>query len=279
MRPLKLMHKLLLLSLIPIIISLIIFGTISLITFQNSLKQSVDREIIHLASFTEKQITDAIKKNDTPQTYLTLINLKDDDNINSVYLIGPNGDIIADGTNANEFQGIYDKSIVKLNKTQDTIITYDDAIEIIRPINISNKIYFLKIKHSLKDRSDIKNKGLFILSYIGIIIILLIISINWSFSKSISESIETLKNAAHKIKKGDYNIEALNIRSYDEIGELAATFYEMAQEIKLSKKILEKNAIKLQNKIDELEKFHNLTVDREIKMIEMKRTINELKQK
>ncbi|TSC75865.1 MAG: Serine phosphatase RsbU, regulator of sigma subunit [Parcubacteria group bacterium Gr01-1014_30] len=109
-----------------------------------------------------------------------------------------------------------------------------------------------------------------------------------------------------RVRQGDIEAKA-EIRAKNEIGELANSFNEMVNELKKyqadlqeTKQSLEirvasrtrelqeiadtrEETIKartrdLQAKVDELERFHNLTVGRELKMIELKKEIAKLKE-
>lgn len=50
----------------------------------------------------------------------------------------------------------------------------------------------------------------------------------------ITQPLRMLKKAADRIRKGEYNTDGLNIRSTDEIGELAHTFSHMAKEMQVT---------------------------------------------
>ncbi|MFH0987461.1 MAG: HAMP domain-containing protein [Patescibacteria group bacterium] len=79
-------------------------------------------------------------------------------------------------------------------------------------------------------------------------------------------------------------------RSEDEIGEVAREFNKMTEKLKESKEGLEEakesletkvkeRTKELQKRVDELERFHRVTVEREMKMIELKKEIESLKKK
>lgn len=122
---------------------------------------------------------------------------------------------------------------------------------------------------------------------------------------AISRPLKTLTLAAEKVKMGNLEAE-VKIKSEDEFGKLASVFNEMIKEIKRSQLSLEeeKTILKikvkartkqleelvesledqvkartqeLQKKIEELEKFHQIAIGRELKMIELKKEIEKLK--
>jgi len=85
----------------------------------------------------------------------------------------------------------------------------------------------------------------------------------------------------------DYKLE---IKTEDEVGEVAREFNKMTEKLKESRKGLEEakesleikvkeRTKELQKRVDELERFHRVTVRREMKMIELKKEIESLKKK
>jgi methyl-accepting chemotaxis protein len=103
----------------------------------------------------------------------------------------------------------------------------------------------------------------------------------------ISQRINKLKDAT----KADGDEKAIMELSYtyfkDELGELSESFYNMLQRIKKSRLELENNnhslenrvrerTMELENKMKELEKFNQLSVNRELKMIELKKQLTNL---
>lgn len=137
------------------------------------------------------------------------------------------------------------------------------------------------------------------------------------FSKRIIKPIIILRNAALEMRRGKLGIK-VEIKSENEIGELASAFNEMAAQLKeytmeLEKKVEERTreleeaktsleirvqartrelreltesleqqvkarTKELEEKVMELEKFRKLAVGRELKMIELKEEINRLKE-
>jgi methyl-accepting chemotaxis protein len=101
-------------------------------------------------------------------------------------------------------------------------------------------------------------------------------------SRQITKPIIKLTAAVQKIKEGNLETE-IEVGSRDEIGELASVFNQMTRELRqlyanLEQKIEERTK-SLDQKIKDLEKFNELTVGRELKMIEMKKEIADLRKK
>jgi len=101
-------------------------------------------------------------------------------------------------------------------------------------------------------------------------------------SKRLINPIIIFRNAANNISSGKLGTR-VDIKSQDEIGDLATTFNSMVSEIDkargdLEQKITERTQ-KLDQKVKELEKFKEVTVGRELKMIELKKEIERLEAK
>ena len=118
-----------------------------------------------------------------------------------------------------------------------------------------------------------------------IIIILAFITNRW-VSFSIIKPLSKLTKGVEMIGKGDMN-HKIKVKSNDEITELATAFNKMTNDLTKSKKDLQKYNQKLeksvqertkelQSKMKELERFNRIMVDREIKMIDLKKKIKEL---
>ena len=105
-------------------------------------------------------------------------------------------------------------------------------------------------------------------------------------ARSVTKPILLLTHGAEAISKGnlDYRIK---IETGDEIEELTNSFNQMTRDLKKSRKELKEYNKELEkkvnertkalgNRVKELERFHNLTVGRELKMMELKEKIKEL---
>jgi methyl-accepting chemotaxis protein len=122
---------------------------------------------------------------------------------------------------------------------------------------------------------------------IVLVILLFTIVIGLFLSKSITKPIVYLRDGAEKIKEGNFDTR-IDISSNDEIGQLADSFNHMASklqesyrdlELKVTERTtqLEESKKELENNISELEKTNKLMVGREIKMVELKKEVEELK--
>jgi HAMP domain-containing protein len=94
-------------------------------------------------------------------------------------------------------------------------------------------------------------------------------------------------NKGVKAISGGNSTYKVKLKSNDEFSALAGSFNQMADDIVLSKNLLKKHqdelelqvtrrTKELQSKINELEKLNNMTIGRELRMVELKKRIEEL---
>lgn len=136
-----------------------------------------------------------------------------------------------------------------------------------------------------------------------LIITVLSIFVSALISRNVSRSIRKLLEGTKAISKGNFSYR-IKISSKDELGELANSFNQMAQQLEKSHAILEESkkileirvkartreleelaqvledkvearTKELQERIEELERFHRLTIGRELKMVELKKKLRE----
>ena len=113
------------------------------------------------------------------------------------------------------------------------------------------------------------------------------IGVSFGFIRQITRPVSELTKAAGEFAKGNLDY-PLNTSSGDEIGELSSVFGTMAQDLKVSEarlkdqnKYLEeevkKRTLELSHQVDEMSRIQKVTIDRELKMIELKKVIEDLK--
>ena len=130
----------------------------------------------------------------------------------------------------------------------------------------------------------------FVVSGICIVVFLLsLIIVLAIIYRTILIPISTLQQGVQQVRKGNLDT-GITVHARDEIGELTTSFNQMTKDLDTSKnelveygKKLEKTVSErtkeLKQKVDELERFNKLVVNRELKMIELKEEIQKLKQK
>jgi methyl-accepting chemotaxis protein len=164
------------------------------------------------------------------------------------------------------------------------------ALRVITPVYIGGQrvgIYNIKLSLDPLEKVIAETKREFLL--ITLISILAIVGILYfSIKITVIDPIKQLLKGMDKIGSGglDYRVKT---KRQDEIGDLFSSLNVMAEKLKdrtealkreregLAEKVAQKTK-ELQEKVDDLEKFNKLVVGREIKMVELKKEIDKLKQ-
>jgi len=109
-----------------------------------------------------------------------------------------------------------------------------------------------------------------ILALIGVIMALIVGRVIYSYIYRSFSEIERFGRKAN----ADFIIGSLD----KEFVELASNFSKLSQEMNLLKKQSEKTEREMKKRMEELEKFFDLTIDRENKMVDLKKEITKLKE-
>jgi nitrogen fixation/metabolism regulation signal transduction histidine kinase len=123
--------------------------------------------------------------------------------------------------------------------------------------------------------------------YIIFIMLFVIFIVGAFFAFSITKPIKKLKKLSKKISEGTFD-EKIEINSNDEFSELSHSFNNMAKKLEDSSKKLDnynkelektvqKRTRELKKKNDDLEKFNKFAINRELKMIELKKKLKNKK--
>jgi methyl-accepting chemotaxis protein len=117
---------------------------------------------------------------------------------------------------------------------------------------------------------------------------ILVVIVGFSLSRRITKPIVALRDAVQEISSGKLNVK-IKTESKNEIGELASNFNDMAAKLKelyetLEAKVRERTRelnekeAELEAKIEEMERFHKLTMGREEKILELKKKVREFEE-
>ena len=145
--------------------------------------------------------------------------------------------------------------------------------------------WILIVEHKTKEIfvpvAKLRNRILIISLAIAILVTL----IGLYISRSISRPLAKLRDAAAEIGKGNLNAR-IEIKSNDEIGQLAASFRKMIEALKntttsihaFADEMMERKKVEAERKraTDEIERFNRLAVGRELRMVELKKEVNAL---
>ncbi len=215
------------------------------------------------------------------------------------YVVDKDGDLIAFNDIARVLRGenlIHLKEVSEFVKGED--LTYQPGADISKGIQdtyvISNHAHLVTPDWAVVVELPALEAYQAVIYGIGLSIGIIILSaifaawIGFYLSARITKPIISLRNAAIEIGKGKLDTK-IEIKTKDEIGELAAAFDQMTKDLQESRVELEKYSKELEKKVRErtkeleskmaeLERFNKLAVGRELKMVELKKTIKKLEE-
>ena len=127
----------------------------------------------------------------------------------------------------------------------------------------------------LQPVNSMRNNIILFLVFVTIFTIILSVYL----ARSISKPIVYLRDTAQKISEGNLYTE-ITKSSKDEIGDLTNSFDKMSQNLikqhENLEELVDERTNDLEKKTDELERYKKVTVNRELKMIDLKKRIKEL---
>jgi methyl-accepting chemotaxis protein len=168
---------------------------------------------------------------------------------------------IVNSRNISIYQGI------EILRQYNRKVSDDTVKQIISNVNTQVQTIFWVLIFFIVCGTLVNLFGLFILTYL---------------IRYIVTPLKNLLDAVVDVGAGNLN-KRIDFTSNDELGELAKAFNAMADQIDNSQKTLEDKVDvrtqELQNKIEEMEKFNKLTVNRELRMAELKAENDKLKDK
>lgn len=232
----KLLYKLLVFAIIPVLLSMAVFGAISYTLFKQELIQERIEDATSLILLSSDELRNPLYFLELNRLNDIISNLKENPNVLSVYIFDPNGRVITDGTHENKFfnQILSDDFSKNAIKSEELLVEiHGDVLKISSPVTIRERIGTISIDFSLKILDQVLIDMITLLIAIGAAIFIIIAAIEISISHSITKPIIELRNAAHEIAKGNFGTK-IKISSDDEIGELAEAFNKMGDDLQKS---------------------------------------------
>lgn len=232
----KLVHKLTVFAIVPVIISMLLFGSISYSIYKDQLIHQRIDDATSLIELSSEEIKNPLYFIQIDKLNTVVRNIKKNTNIIAVYIMDPEGRIVTDGTPENKYQNqklIDDFSLRSVNSSEIIVNIENDILRISTPVVLNEKIGTLRIDYSLMELNKTLMNLIILLGTIGTIIIIVIASINYSVSNSISKPVIELRDAANDIAKGNFSTR-IKIKSEDDIGVLASAFNKMSGDLQKS---------------------------------------------
>ncbi len=238
--------------------------------------------------------------------FQTLKLISDSENIVFLWIVKPNGEIYFADNPALFGQVIQEQTLAPMGETvvKDALSQEGEKVKLfVRPLNMEpgEQPWMLYLGVSLKPMEAAVRRIILIDTVAIVSNIVLIGLISFYFSRRITRPLQELGKGASIIGRG--NLEhRIDIKTGDEIEDLAGSFNKMTDDLKRLMAVLEesKNVLKikvaartrelqdlnknleekvgertkeLQGRLNELERFHRLTVGRELKMIALKKEL------
>jgi signal transduction histidine kinase len=130
---------------------------------------------------------------------------------------------------------------------------------------------------------DIYNQGLnmiqnLIISLVITVVVLIVIVVIL-LDRFVTSRLTYLTKSVNDIKNYEDLSKHIQVKGNDELSMLVKNINDMLTSLQNTWAMKDSAEFSLQKKIDELERFKTLTVDREIKMIELKKQLEELRVK
>ena len=241
MATIKLFHKLIVLVIIPIILSIVVFGGTSYFIFKEKLIEARTVEAKSVVTLASEVIRDPLYFLELDELNEIIRNIKENPNVESVYIMKPDGRVIADGTRENKFynQSLEDDFSQKSITSNGLLVEIKkDVLHISTPVIITEKIGIIRSDFSLKEINVVIKNSIITLSVIGVIIAVVVMGIGFYISSSISRPIKKLTNTVEDISRGklDVEIDQKLKESKDEVGALARAFDRIIVSLKLAMK-------------------------------------------
>jgi signal transduction histidine kinase len=231
----KLSHKLILIVVIPVVIFSIVFEITFYSISRNEILEGYKNEAVSFISLASRELRNPLYFLDLDGLEHTIQNIKQNPNIQSVYVMFPDGRIITDGTLENKQ---YNKRLNDCINTQarrspdePLVEIKNDVLHACAPIVLTEEIGMVRADFSLAPLNDIVNNLIITLIMIGGIISIIVIIAGLFISRSISKPILELKHAANEISRGNFNVDIKETSKNDEIAELSSQFNIMKQSI------------------------------------------------
>lgn len=272
-------RKLILYFIFPIIGIGLLYFSISRYYTQKEFLRTIEQRAIDDSSLMANRIKDASLLNDRiPLTDIVLNEKYSNAYISYITVFNANGEVIAhtnmDAVPSNIFSDPNDTALVSgyIPFGNTTIFNVDRPL-----VSGLYKIGLVRIGFNFNSIIDTFNYTAYWFIGIGILFLIGITLFVFKLSNTITRPISALRETVAQFSQGNFAARA-HVYASDEVSELAKSFNTMADALKLSKDLLENEKQSLQGKVGELEKWQQATVGRELKMVELKATIEKHKE-
>jgi len=265
------------------LIPIIIFGGLIILSFTQLVEAAFHKEVEEVALVNLHRVSLGVRDLIIAKNYAQLTELLFNEkytghHVLSLLVFDEAGKILSETTLDDQFLGQLRSIDINLGERSYTAVFNQDIYIIDSPIYVGlSKIGFLRIAHDLKAIEKDFHAALMIAAAIGVIFIIVVFFLALRLSRSIIRPIEKLSANTKEYAAGKLTVRT-SLAVNDEIGALATDFNNLAESLAQTNKSLSAEKKKLQTKVGELEAWQKNTIDRELKMIELKKEIQRLKE-
>lgn len=284
--------KILFLTLLPLIVTLVIISTLSIYNKNNTEKQLLINGVDAYRNLLESGNLnfDSLKDKSKLELFLN-------EKVDFAEILGTNYSVIYTSENSaaplitDQEKKIVDEAFQGIETIENVKKNNKSTLQIFTPLIVNGQaIAVLHQGISYKESNTrILQYTIFFLSLIIISIIFCYFFISILLKTIVLKNIYHLQNIVIEMQKNNFDI-PITIESNDEIGDFAKTFEIMRSEVNKNRKKLEEynkelgeqvrqRTLELKTKLEELEKLNKFMVNREVAMVELKKENQGLREK
>lgn len=269
----------------------LLYTSITIVREQSAMTETIVNEKMGLSEFLAKTLEVAEATAGIAYRHRLIKEIGAYKDVVYVRIVKPTGEIYL-STDREEMGKFIKDPAIFTNKTivKDDLFNEENIKVAVSPTTSG---YTLWLGFSLKELQHTIYESLFLNLLVFLPIFILIILVSFFLSKGMIGPVKKLIEGVESIGKGNLGYH-IDVKSRDEMGELASAFNQMTIDLKGSRekleeysktlekqvtertKELERSKKELESKLDELERFSKLSVGRELKMIELKKRVKEL---
>lgn len=238
----KLTQRIILITILPLIISTSVSAAIiSEITSEQYFELTISK-VQSLSKLTESEMRNPMDQLDFDALNEIVDNLEEDENINQVLVLFPDGRLLTDGTDSDynygtTFEDKFIQNAIAIN--EETITIENTIIRVSNSIILNEKIGILIIDYSTNSIENSIQETIVEIIAVSVIIIGISIFVAVYLSRSISNPILTIKEKIDSISKGDLQKQEIKSK-IPEINELYNEIINMGEKIEKYQKELVK---------------------------------------
>ncbi len=194
----KLIYRLIALVIVPVILSIAVFGTVSYSIYKEKLIEVRIEEATSLLEHEVEEIKNPLYFLEINKLNAIVQNIKKNPNVISVYVLDINGRVITDGTPENSlyYQKLEDEFTLRSLSSDKIVYSINkDVLQVSAPSFINEKVGIIRVDFSLAELNQVFSDLGLLLIIIGGIIFIGALVIDVVISRRITNPINCLRDA------------------------------------------------------------------------------------